>query len=82
MCNTITTVGNNISATIAKSDSGGNGDSIKKTIEALQNLLVPQWAEDTEKKAKKAREVLVKEVSKGMVKIKVLGKEKGRRRVR
>lgn len=82
VCNTITTVGNGIIAAVSKSDAPGGGDSVKKTIDALQALLVPQWAEDTERKAKKAREVLVREVSKGIVRIKILGKDKSRKKRR
>lgn len=73
-------VGNNITAAVSKSDAGSGGDALKKSTEVLQKLLVPHWAEDTKDKAKRAREILTKEVSKGPLKIKVLGKDKKRKR--
>jgi len=82
VCNAIITTGSNIAAAVTKSDMGGSGDALKKSIDALQKMLVPHWAEETDKRAKAAREKLVKEVSRGPLKIKVLGRDKKTRKRR
>lgn len=75
VCNAIISVGNNIVAAVSKGESQG-GDALKKSIEALQKSLVPHWSEDSDKKAKIARQKLMAEVQRGPLKIKVLSKDK------
>lgn len=83
MCNAIFSIGNSIISAVSQSEGGSSaGDALKKSIDALQKKLVPHWAEDTDKKAKMAREVLIKEVSRGPLKIKVLKQDRKNRRRR
>lgn len=81
VCNAIMSVGNQMTAAVSKSEAPGN-DAFKKSVDAVQKMLVPHWAEDTDRKAKKARETLIKEVGRGPLKIKVLGKDRKTKRRR
>lgn len=74
ICNAIISTGGNIISAINKGEGSG-GDALKKSVDAVQNMLVPHWAEDTKKRAARARETLIKEASRGQIKIKVLGKD-------
>lgn len=81
VCNAILSAGNQVTAAVNKGESPGN-DALKKSLDAVQKLLVPHWAEDTDRRAKKVRETLVEEVSRGPLKIKVLGKDRKTKRRR
>lgn len=76
VCNAIISTGNAVASAVTKSESPQGNDALKKSIDAVQKMLVPHWAEDTDRKAKKAREVLTREVARGPLKIKVLGKDR------
>lgn len=72
--------GNGIVAAISGGGSAPNQDSLSKSLDALKELLLPHWSEDKEKRAKRAQEILKKEVAGGELKVKVVGKDKKQRR--
>lgn len=82
VCNAILTGCKGIMAQIANSSQNPGSDSLKKTVDALQKLLLPHWSEDTHKKAAEVRKRLMDEASKGPLKVKavVRDKKKSRRR--
>ncbi len=75
MCtiNAIIGLGNSLASTLSGSGGSGN-DSLNKSIDALKELLLPHWKEEKDVRAKKARELLEKEVSGGPIKVQVVGK--------
>jgi hypothetical protein len=76
--NAIILVGNNIRAAVVGAEAQG-ADALNKTIDSLRGLMLPQYAEESERRARKAREMLMKEVTRGPLQIKVL-KSGGKRR--
>lgn len=63
--NAIITTGNNIAATISKSDATPTDDKLKKSLDALQDLLTPHAADAREKVAENAKALLAEEMAKG-----------------
>lgn len=83
--NAIMEVGNRVVAAMSDTPASQlNGDVVKKSIQALQELLVPEEAERTERKAKEAKEKLAKEASRGPIKFRTQSQSgnKGRRKRR
>ena len=83
--NTIISAANSIASALAEDSSSPSNDNIKDMIESLRGLLLPEYAEDKEKKAERARKLLEEEEKKVYTIIKQ-GKsqaaEKGRVRIR
>jgi hypothetical protein len=79
ICNAVMTGSQAIMSQIAGGQNVST-DALKKSIDALQKLLLPHWAEDTKKKAEKAKQTLMREVSRGPLKVKVVSRSKKRRR--
>lgn len=68
LVNAIMDVGNRIVAAVSQSPSNQlNGDVVKKSVEALQKLLLPEEAERTAKKAEKAKDILAREMAGGPI---------------
>jgi nucleoid-associated protein YgaU len=75
--------GNRIVAAVSQSPSNQlNGDVVKKSIKALQELLLPEEAERTAQQADKAKEILAKEMAGGPIRFRPQSqsKPKGRKR--
>lgn len=69
--NAIIQVGNTIAAaTSGGQASSGGGDSLKKTMESLRDLLLPEDQIEKESQAEKAMKLLQEEVSKGVLLVK------------
>lgn len=79
ICNAIMTGSQAVMSQIAGGQNV-NTDAMKKSIDALQRLLLPHWAEDTKKKAEKARQTLMREVARGPLKVKVVSRGSKKRR--
>lgn len=77
--NAIISVGNRVCAAVSSSDTP-TSDALKKSIDSLKQLLLPHWAEDTERRAKAAKDMLVKEVTRGPLTVKVLGRDQNKRK--
>jgi len=65
--NAIITTGNNIIAAVSKSDATPTDDKLKKSFDALQDLLTPHAAEEREKVAERAKSLLAEEMGKGKI---------------
>ena len=68
--NAIIQIGNGIiSANSGGGAPSGGADNLQKSLSALRDLLVPEDVLEKEKKAKRVKELLEKEVSKGSFKV-------------
>lgn len=76
------TVGNSIRSALSGQENQAGGDGLKKNLDVIKGLLLPHYAEDTIRKAEQARELLIKEVSKGPLKYTVVGGNQRRGRNR
>lgn len=75
--NAIITTGNNIIAAVSKSDQTPTNDKLKKSFDALQDLLTPHAAEERERVATRAKDLLSEEMGKGKISFRV-GREQGK----
>lgn len=75
--NAIITTGNNIIAAVSKSDQTPTNDKLKKSFDALQDLLTPHSAEAREQASLKAKNLLSDEMGKGTVSFRV-GRDQGK----
>jgi len=85
MVNTIISSSNNVAASMSEESSSPSNDNIKDMIECLRGLLMPEYAEDKDEKAQKARKILEEEEKKVYTVIKQAKStvaEKGRVRIR
>ena len=73
--NAIISVGNHVSAAVTKGDAGGS-DALNKTLDTLRELMFPSIKEEQDLKAKKAKELLAKEMAGGPIKVQVVGKKR------
>jgi len=79
--NAIITVGNSIAAAVSGGANDGGGKALTQSIEALQELLMPEEAEKKAKQAARAKDLLEREIKRGPIKItKMGGRGKGRAR--
>ena len=76
--NAIIGVGNHIASAVSGGEGGG-GDKLKDTLDTLKGLLLPHFREEQDRKAAKAKEMLVREVAGGPIQVKVVGKGKDKR---
>lgn len=77
--NAILTVGNLISAAVTGGEFSGS-DALNKSLNALNDELLPHNAQERKRKAARAKLILQEEVKKGPLKIKVMANEKKKRR--
>jgi hypothetical protein len=77
--NAILTAGKTVAAAVTGNESPGT-ETLNKSIAAVKTLLLPHWAEDTERKAQSAKELLMREVAKGPFQIKVVGGDISKKR--
>ena len=81
MVNAIMEVGNRIVAAVSESPSNQlNGDVVQKSIKALQELLLPEEAERTAKKAEDAKGKLAKELAGGPIRFRAMSQPKRRKK--
>lgn len=66
--NAIIHIGNSIAATVS-GGSSGNADGLKKTMEALKDLLLPDDVAQKESQAQRALKILTEESTKGPLKV-------------
>jgi len=59
---------------------GEGGDNLNKNIDDLKDLLLPQYSEEKERKAKWAKKLLEEEVKKGVIQIQSMSKKSGKKR--
>ncbi len=76
--NAIVEVGNRIVSAINQSPGQSGEGSLKKTVEALKDVLLPENGEDREKESLKARKKLEDEIKKGPIKFRALTQPKKR----
>ena len=79
--NAIISVGNGIVAAISKSD-GSSSDALNKSIDGLKELLLPHWSEEKNRKAAQVRKIMVEELNRGPLKVKVVGDGKKKKNQR
>jgi hypothetical protein len=83
MVNAIVETGNRIVAAITQSPSNQlSGDNVKKSMEALKDLLLPEDNERKKRQAAKARKRLVEEVQQGPIKFKAMAHAKPKKQRR
>lgn len=75
LINAIIHTGNTVASSLAGGSSSG-GEALKKTLESLEKLLMPQSEEHLRKRAKEVKKILEEEVSRGPLNIKVVGEDK------
>lgn len=82
--NAIIHAGNAVVAAVT-GQTNPEGDALKKSLEGVRKMLLPQNEEALQSKAERAKELLTQEASKGPLKIKAVGtdqKRSGRVRIR
>lgn len=73
--NAIIYVGNGIRSALSGDETHG-GDSLKKGLESLEKMLLPHFSEENKDMAEKARRILMKEATRGPLKIRVMEDDK------
>lgn len=63
--NAIIQVGNSIAASVSGGNSSGGTDNLKKTMESLRDLLLPEDVKEKESKVERALKLLTEEAAKG-----------------
>lgn len=76
--NAILTASNGIRSAVTGGEAPGM-DALNKSIDSLKKMLVPQWTEDTERRAQEVREKIMEEVNRGPIQIKPVAREKKQR---
>ena len=76
--NAIVEVGNRIVSAVTQSPGQSGEGSLKKTIEALKDVLIPDNHEDRDQKALEARKKLEDEIRKGPIKFRAITHTKKR----
>jgi len=55
------------------------GEGLKKSVEQLQTLLVPEYGEEIERKAERFKKLLIKEAEGGPINIRAINKKRANR---
>lgn len=78
--NAIMSVGNSLISVMTQSASTTSSDNLTKVLDALKETMLPHYGEATKKKALEVRERIIRESSKGPIKIQVMGRDKSKRK--
>lgn len=82
LVNAIMAVGNGIASAVSGTPAESGDDKLKKSLDSLRELLLPEEAQRAERRASKARETLDKEISRGPIKVRPMASRKGRNKRR
>lgn len=82
LVNAIMAVGNGIASAVRGTPNESGDDKLKKSLDALREMLLPEDAQRAERRASKARETLDKEISRGPIKVRPMASRKGRNKRR
>lgn len=72
---------NIVAAAVTGGESGGL-DSLNKSIDSLKGFLLPHLREETDRTARRYKETLKAEMDKGPITVKVVGRDKNKKKKR
>lgn len=78
--NAIMTMGTAVVSAITQTPNQSSGDKLKKVLDHLRDLLLPELAEQREKDADRVKELLHREVEQGPIKVTPMTRKKSRRK--
>ena len=78
--NAIISVGNAVVSAVTGSAGSSDGDKLKKTMDNLRNLMLPELAEKAERDAGRVKTILEREASQGPITLTPMAHKKSKRR--